>query len=74
MKTSFASPNRHSMGIAEGFSAKTMRILISSAATIVNKFFQEFEAAHDRDALRVLNRRQLDDIGLSPFDRDRLLG
>jgi hypothetical protein len=74
MKTSFASPNRRSSGIFETLWIKSARMLIGAASSIVNKIFQEFEAAHDRDALRVLTRRQLDDIGLSPFDRDRLLG
>jgi hypothetical protein len=74
MKMSSASQNRASSGIFETFWVKPARILIGAASIIVNKIFQEFETVHDRDALRLLTRRQLDDIGLSPFDRDRLLG
>jgi uncharacterized protein YjiS (DUF1127 family) len=73
MRTSFASPNPSHTDGTETFGAKLGRTLIGAAAAIVNKFFQALEAAQDREALRRLTRQQLDDIGLSPFDRDRLL-
>jgi uncharacterized protein YjiS (DUF1127 family) len=73
MKTTFASPDRSPLEKIETLGAKPARIMIDAVAAIVNKFFQELEAAQDRDALRRLTRRQLDDIGLAPFDRDRLL-
>jgi uncharacterized protein YjiS (DUF1127 family) len=73
MKTSFASPNQPQLDKIETFSANPAKILFGAAALIVNKILHEMEAAQERQALRRLTRQQLEDIGLSPFDRDRLL-
>jgi uncharacterized protein YjiS (DUF1127 family) len=73
MKTSFASPNRPQLDKIQTFGARPAKVLLGVAALIVNKILQGIEAAQEREALRRLTRQQLDDIGLSPFDRDRLL-
>jgi hypothetical protein len=41
---------------------------------IVNKFLGAIELSSGRQGLRDLDRRLLEDIGLTPFDRDQLLG
>jgi uncharacterized protein YjiS (DUF1127 family) len=54
-------------------SARRTPVVRGLVLQIVNKFLLEGEAARGRQALRALDRRLLDDVGLTPFERDRLL-
>jgi uncharacterized protein YjiS (DUF1127 family) len=49
-------------------------IISAVRSNIVNKFLHAAETSRGRQGLRDLNRRLLDDIGLTPFDRDQLVG
>ena len=72
MRTVLAVYGRPSSNIAD-LSARSTPVVRSAASQIVNKFLLEREAARGRQALRALDRRLLDDIGLTPNERDRLL-
>jgi uncharacterized protein YjiS (DUF1127 family) len=73
MKTVFDTFDRQFLGKIESLAEKLAAISMRFGFTIVNKFFQELKAGQARAGLRLLTRRQLDDIGLTPFDRDQLL-
>jgi uncharacterized protein YjiS (DUF1127 family) len=71
MKTILAHSDRNLSGKIESSVGKPMH---GAICLIVNRFFQEMESARGRQALRALNLRLLEDIGLTPLDHDRLLG
>jgi uncharacterized protein YjiS (DUF1127 family) len=74
MKATITCLTAESADKFENSARKPTRTLFDIGSYIVNKFLHAIETSNGRQQLRDLNRRLLDDIGVTPFDRDQLVG